>query len=81
MSETNSMNLVRLSATYLYTRNLHTPLWTMAQAFSLSVEPLTGGIQAYDYEQPKERYPIDFLRAGYFLFLHVVAFTCVLTCG
>ena len=37
-----------------------------------------GGIQAYDYEPPKERYPIDFLRAGYFLFLHVVAFTCAL---
>lgn len=40
------------------------------------VYPFSGGIQAYDYEQPKERYPIDFLRAGYFLFLHVVAFTC-----
>lgn len=40
---------------------------------------LTGGIQAYDYEQPKERYPIDFIRAGYFLFLHVVAFACALS--
>lgn len=53
-----------------------TPSFDSLRYAASYVYPFSGGIQAYDYEPPKERYPIDFLRAGYFLFLHVVAFTC-----
>jgi len=38
--------------------------------------PLSGGVQAFSFEPATKKYTIDFLRASYFLILHVIAFTC-----